>query len=124
MKPGDTVQISQLESSILRAGEEPTAGVVHWIYATVLEVLKDGDAETAATVEIDHPANREHGVRKVVKRAGIRTVEDLKALHDGHPAKDFKGQLDPVVHPAHRELINVRAAIERIAPETGPPGPR
>ena len=118
MQPGDTVMTVQYEHSILRKGEEPTAGVPHWIYATVFEVLKtDKGAITAATVEINHPANIVHGQRMLVPRARIRTIEDIQALHDAHPAKDIPQlQLNLNENPGHRELNNHRVALERMGP--------
>lgn len=110
MNTGDTVQILQTDHAILRKGEEPTP-VPHWIYATVYEVSKDGKA---ATVEVNHPGNFQHGRRMLLGRKQIRTAEDLQALHDKHP---HRAVVTPSYdNPEHKELINLRAALERCAP--------
>lgn len=110
MNTGDTVQILQTDHAILRKGEEPTPSP-HWIYATVYEVTKDGKA---ATVEVNHPGNFQHGSRMLVARKNIRTHEDLQALHDKHPHRAVK--TPSYDNPEHKELINIRAALERSAP--------
>lgn len=114
MQPGDAVQILQTDHAILRAGEEPTP-TPHWIYATVHDTLKnDKGAITASHVEVNHPGNFQHGQRLLISRKTIRTHQDLQKLHDAHPHKD--------VHPlnyqnaAHKDLINIRAALERCKP--------
>lgn len=116
MQPGDTVQILQTDMAILRHGEEPNPGVPHWIYAVVFDTLKnDAGKITAAHVEVNHPANFQHGQRLLVSRKNIRTIEDLQSLHAAHPeAKTEK--LDFNRHD-HKELNNLRAAIERCKPQ-------
>lgn len=118
MQPGDTVMTVQYEAAILRRGEEPTPGVPHWVYATVFEVLKDDKGRvTAATLEINHPGNIVHGQRMLVARKNIRTYEDIKVLHDAHPAKDVpQHQLNLHDNFEHRVLNNHRAALERLKP--------
>jgi hypothetical protein len=118
MQPGDTVMTVQYEASILHKGEEPTPGVPHWVYATVFEVLKDDTGKiTAATIEINHPANILHGQRMLVPRYKLRTAEDVQALVQIHPAKDVpQHQLNLNENPAHREINNHRAALERMTP--------
>jgi len=115
MQPGDAVQILQLDSAILRKGEEPTPGVPHWIYAVVHDTLKNDAGDiTAAHVEVNHPANFQHGQRLLVARKNIRTFADLQALHDAHPCKDL--QTLSYDNEIHKPLINIRVALERCAP--------
>lgn len=109
MKVGDTVQVKQLDHGLVQIGEEPRP-MIFWLYATVLEVLDDG-----AMVEIAHPANREHGVHKKVLRADIRTLEDVRKVHDTHPQRKLE-KLDFNRHD-HKELNNLRVAIERLSPK-------
>jgi len=116
MQPGDTVQILQTDCAILRVGEEPSPGVPHWIYAVVFDTLKnDAGAITAAHVEVNHPANFQHGQRILVSRKNIRTLDDLRSLEALHPQKDAV-KLD-FNRADHRELNNLRAAIERCKPQ-------
>lgn len=118
MQPGDAVMTVQYESSILHRGEEPTAGVPHWIYATVIEVLKnDAGQQATALVEINHPGNIQHGVRLLVARRRIRTLEEVQKLHDEHPSRDIPThQLNLMDNDQHREINNYRAALERLKP--------
>jgi hypothetical protein len=116
MKPGDLVQVKQLDHGWPRGGDGPQGvpstdpePMIFWIYATVLEVLEDG-----AMVEVAHPANREHGARKKVLRADLRTAEDVLALHDAHPQKHVE-KLD-FQRAEHKELNNLRVAIDRLTP--------
>jgi len=111
MKPGDTVQVKQTDHAIIRAGEDP-APVAHWVYATVIEALKDNGG---AFVEISHPGNIDHGRRALFGRKNIRTLEDLEKLHDAHPhhaVETLKYENED-----HKSLINIRAAIARMKPE-------
>lgn len=103
--------IKQTDHAIVRRGEDPIPRV-HWIYATVLEPL---GKEGGAFVEVNHPGNIEHGKRHTVSRKEIRTIEDLEALHQAHPHHEVKNP--SYDNDAHKELINLRAAIERIKPE-------
>jgi hypothetical protein len=106
---GDLVQVKQQDVAIVRTGEEPQP-MVFWIYATVLEIL-DG----ALLVEIAHPGNITHGVQKKVSSTDIRTLADVQELHDAHPAKAAQ-KLDFNRHD-HRELNNLRVAIDRMTPK-------
>jgi hypothetical protein len=65
IKPKDVVQVRQF------------AEAVHWIYARVLHVDDAG-----ILVDIDHPGNSEHGLRKLVDRENLRTKDDVQALLD------------------------------------------
>ncbi|TMI88356.1 MAG: hypothetical protein E6H00_13055 [Bacillati bacterium ANGP1] len=111
MKPGDIVQVQQTDHAILRAGEDP-APVAHWVYATVLEPLKN---DSGALVEIDHPGNVEHGRRRTVSRKNLRTLEDLERLHAAHPHRALATL--SYDREEHKSLINLRAAIARMKPE-------
>jgi len=114
MQPGDAVQILQTDHAILIPGGAPTPAP-HWIYAVVLDTLKnDAGAITAAHVEVNHPANFQHGQKLLVPRKNLRTFADLQALHDAHPAAGEKNL--SYDNPAHKDLINYRAALERCAP--------
>lgn len=116
MKAGDLVMVKQFDHGFPRAnpdGKPPSEDaqpMVMWIYAIVLEALDGG----AAFVEITHPANIEHGVRKTVPRKDLRTLEDIQALHDAHP--DSKAEKLDFNKLEHKELNNFRAAIERMKP--------
>lgn len=119
MNPGDTVQILQTDHARLQHGAEPTP-VSHWVYATVLEPLaNDKGMVTAASVEVNHPGNIEHGQRKVVGRKFLRTVDDLHALHAKHPHHGV--ERPSYDNPEHKELINLRAAIARCTPSKEEP---
>jgi hypothetical protein len=72
---GQRIQVKTIDTALLQKNQEPTPGVVHWIYADVLEVMQTG----ALLVQIEHPGNISHGVRKVVKAGGYRTKQDLEA---------------------------------------------
>jgi hypothetical protein len=113
VKVGDIVQVKQNDHAILRVGEEPQP-VVMWRYATVLEELPDG-----VFVEIAHPGNIEHGARKKFARADVRTLDDVQALHDAHPARAVE-KFDFNRHD-HKEVNNLRAAIERMKPQEEAP---
>lgn len=108
MKPGDTIQIRQndLVKKLDSDSLEPTS---FWIYATVHEVLDDG-----AFVEVNHPANIEHAARKKVLTKDLRTLDQLQAVAALHPDRELD-KLD-FRNGAHRELNEVRAAIERMKP--------
>jgi hypothetical protein len=118
MKPGDLVQIKQLDSGFLPSMISEKGipmmdpiPMTFWIYATVHEALPDG-----AFVEVNHPGNAEHGARKKVLGENLRTFEDIQALHDAHPAKDVE-KLDLGHNTAHREINNLRVALSRMKPE-------
>jgi len=53
----------------------PGSPLDHWIFATVLTPQANG-----ALVQIDHPANIDHGQVKFVVTAKIRNAEALAAL--------------------------------------------
>lgn len=111
MKPGDMVQVRQIDSAILDANAEPTHGVSFWLYAMVLQVLDNG----SALVEVQHPGNREHGRQKLcVRDVDLRTDEDVVALHQAHPERQTM-KLD-LNRPDHRELNNLRVAMDRLKP--------
>jgi hypothetical protein len=109
LKTGDTVQVKQSDLAILKLGEQPVP-VTFWLFATVQEVLADG-----AFVEIDHPGNIEHGRRKKVLGANLRTAQDVQALHDASPLAGL-AELS-YRETAHLPLINYRAALARMRPE-------
>jgi hypothetical protein len=109
MKPGDTVQIRQQDIATVKLGEAPKP-VNFWIYARVHAVNPNG-----AFVEIEHPGNIAHGTRVFVLGENLRTLEDVQALHDAHPDRGLE-KLDFFVE-SHRELNNLRAALERLKPE-------
>lgn len=114
MNPGDTVQILQTDHAITQRGAEPVP-VEHWVYATVLETLKNDKGDvTAARIEVNHPGNLQHLTQMVVSRKKLRTLEDLHALHNKHPHRAVG---TPSYDRAeHKELINLRAAIARMTP--------
>lgn len=118
MQPGDLVMIVQFDAAKLREGEDPTPGVPHWIYATVLEPLQNDVGEvTAARIEVNHPGNKDHARQMLVPRKDIRTAADIQALHDAHPAKAMPTAALNFIHPAHRELNNLRVALDRMKPK-------
>ena len=106
MKAGDTLQIKQLDLAKSR-NSDGLVPVTFWIFATVLEVLDDG-----AFVEVNHPANIEHSIRKKVLAADLRTADQVQALHDAHPL----AKLEKLSYAKmeHLPLIDYRAALERM----------
>jgi hypothetical protein len=112
MKPGDTVQILQLDHAILVPNGPPVPNVPHWVYATVYDVAP---GETHAHVEVNHPANAQHGKRLLVARKDLRTFEDLQKLHDAHP--DAATEHLQYNIESHKSLINLRAALDRCKPQ-------
>jgi hypothetical protein len=96
LKPGQRIQIKAIDSTILVKHQPISHGVVHWIYADVLEVLDN----SLAMVIVNHPGNLEHGVQKVVTLGQYRTKADVQAEIDALPAnpinaavKDLKRSL-------------------------------
>ncbi len=73
MKTGDRIQVSQQESYF---DHEQLVTDLFWIYARVLQVVDDKNL----LVEITHPANREHGIQKMVTVDQCRTKADVAAL--------------------------------------------
>ena len=82
VKVGQKIQVRQIDSAVFQKDRPPTPGVVHWIYATVLEVL----GGSLAMVQISQPGNIEHGTRKVVTPADYRTKAYVQAELDSLPA--------------------------------------
>ena len=82
VKVGQKIQVRQIDSAVFQKDRPPTPGVVHWVYAKVLEAL----GGSLATVQINHPGNIEHGVTKVVEAADYRTKSDVQAELDALPA--------------------------------------
>lgn len=81
VKIGELVQIRQHEAlsnetEIASATASHPAESDHWIYARVMETLPDGKLR----VRVEHPANREHDVEKIVAREDCRTKDDVAAL--------------------------------------------
>jgi hypothetical protein len=78
LKAGQKIQIKQIDSSNLNRIAKPqpeiTPGVVHWIYATVLQLLDNG----AALVQVTHPGNIEEGAKKVITPGEYRTKSDVQ----------------------------------------------
>ena len=82
VKIGELVQIRQHETLSTETKNASATALQpaesdHWIYARVLPAaLRNGRLR----VRVEHPANREHDVEKIVAREDYRTKDDVAAL--------------------------------------------
>jgi len=75
-----TMEVLPTDVSNLRADPPVPGGPTEfWIYAVVKAITDDGKI----AVEVNHPANRQHGARVIVDPASgdLRTKADVLALH-------------------------------------------
>ena len=119
MKPGDLVQIRQLDVvPAFHKAEPPIAPGRRdvWIYAHVISLVMsapagadEASAATGVLVQVAHPGNREHGRQLTVPLADTRTQADVLALAATATHPKFK-----------RHFLNQAA---RLSPKAKPASP-